>query len=105
MKFIIHVFTHDELWKLFCLDWKTGEELFKTSEIQRGNTIFADGMLYCYDERGKVALVKPEQDGFNVTGSFPVAFGENQHWAHLVIHNKRLYVRHGDFLMVYDIAE
>ena len=91
--------------KLFCLDWKTGEELFKTSEIQRGNTIFADGLLYCYDERGKVALIKPEQDGFNVMGSFPVPFGENQHWAHLVIHNKRLYVRHGDFLMVYSIAE
>jgi len=91
--------------KLICLDWKTGEELFFTKTIQRGNTIFAAGMLYCYDERGDVSLVKPEANGFNVISSFEVPYGANQHWAHLVIHNKRLYVRHGDALMVYSIAE
>ena len=91
--------------KLICLDWKTGEELYSSSQVQRGNTIFADGLLYCYDERGKVALVEPQLDGFNVISSFPVPYGANQHWAHLVIHNKRLYVRHGNALMVYDIAQ
>ncbi len=61
-------------------------------------------MLYCYDERGKVLLIKPEENSFNVISEFEVPYGENQHWAHLVIHNKRLFVRHGTSLMVYDIA-
>ncbi len=34
----------------------------------------------------------------------PVPFGTNTHWAHLVIKDKKLYVRHGTSLMVYDIA-
>ncbi len=29
--------------KLICLDWETGEELFFTKSMQRGNTIYADG--------------------------------------------------------------
>jgi len=89
--------------KLICLDWETGEELFSTKEFQKGNTIYADGLLYCYDERGKVGLVKPEESSFNVISEFKVPYGADQHWAHLVIHNKRLYVRHGTSLMVYDI--
>lgn len=90
--------------KLICLDWKTGEELYTTRDFQRGNTIMADGLLYCYDERGKVGLVMPEDSAFKVISSFEVPYGENQHWAHLVIHNKKLYVRHGNALMVYNIA-
>ncbi len=90
--------------KFICLDWETGEELFFTKSMQRGNTIYADELLYCYDERGKVLLIKPEENSFNIISEFKVPFGENQHWAHLVIHNKKLFVRHGTSLMVYDIA-
>lgn len=91
--------------KLICLDWNTGDELFSSKDIQKGNSIFADEMLYCYDERGTVGLVKPGTADFNLVSSFKVPYGENQHWAHLVIHNKRLYVRHGTALMVYDIKK
>jgi len=90
--------------KLFCLDWNTGEELFSTKKIQRGNTIFADGLLYCYDEKGNVNLVRPGENNFEIVSSFEVPYGKSQHWAHLVIHNKRLYIRHGTSLMVYSIA-
>jgi outer membrane protein assembly factor BamB len=91
--------------KFICLDWETGEELFFTKSMQKGNTIYADELLYCYDERGKVLLIKPEENSFNAISEFKVPYGENQHWAHLVIHNKRLFVRHGTSLMVYDIAK
>jgi outer membrane protein assembly factor BamB len=90
--------------QLICLDWDTGEELYSTSEFQRGNTIFAEGLLYCYDERGKVGLIQPGENDFNILGEFEVTYGERQHWAHLVINDKKLYVRHGDALMVYSIA-
>ena len=87
-----------------CLDWKTGKELFTEKILRNGNIILADNMLYCYGEGGNVALVEPLADKFNVVSKFKVPYGEKQHWAHLVINNKKLYVRHGSSLMVYSIA-
>ncbi len=91
--------------KWFCLDWNTGEELFVTKELRRGNTIYADGVLYFYDERGFVNLIQPDGANTKVISKFKVPYGSAQHWAHLVINNKKLYVRHGNSLMVYSIAE
>jgi len=34
-----------------------------------------------------------------------VAFGDREHWAHQVIANGRLYLRHGDALGCYDITQ
>lgn len=89
------------------LDWNTGkiikaEKLFKRPG---GNTIFADGLIYTYSEAGEVALIDPNNGDWNMISSFKVPYGEKQHWAHLVIHNKRLYVRHGSSMMVYDISK
>jgi outer membrane protein assembly factor BamB len=95
----------DKSRKWFVLDWKTGMELSSSELLSKtGNTIYADGMLYCYSENGEVALVEPKADGFNLISKFKVPFGANQHWAHLVINDKKLYVRHGTSLMVYSIA-
>lgn len=90
--------------KWYCLDWKTGEKLFETNEAGRGNTIFADGLLYFYDERGFVCLIKPEGENTKIISKFKVPYGSAQHWAHLVIAHKKLFVRHGNSLMVYSIA-
>jgi outer membrane protein assembly factor BamB len=95
----------DQNRKWFCLDWKTGEVLYSSSMMGKGNVIYADGMLYCYSERGNVGLVEPKDNEFVLKGKFRVPYGSDQHWAHLVIHNKRLYVRHGNSLMVYSLAE
>lgn len=91
--------------KWFCIDWETGEELYSSKMLKVGNIIFADGLLYCYGTGGKVGIVDPSTNNYNLISSFEVPYGEKYHWAHLVIHNKRLYVRHGTSLMVYDIAE
>ena len=96
--------TGDKNRKFFCLDWKTGKELFSTRDLAPANIIAADGLLYVYSETGKVNLVEPKTDTFNVISSFSVPFGADPHWAHLVIKDKKLYVRHGTSLMVYDIA-
>jgi outer membrane protein assembly factor BamB len=63
-----------------------------------------DGILYIYSESGKIFLVEPKTDGFNILSTFPVPFGADPHWAHLVIKDKKLYVRHGTSLMVYELA-
>lgn len=88
-----------------CVDWESGEELFNSIEIsKKGNIIYADGLMYWYSETGEIALVELLDDKFNIISKFEVPYGEKQHWAHLVIHNKRLYVRHGESLMVYNIS-
>ncbi len=89
--------------KWTCLDWKTGKELFSSSFLKNGTIISADGMLYCYDEAGYVALVQPTAEGFKEINKFKVPYGEKQHWAHLVVADKKLYVRHGNSLMAYSL--
>lgn len=90
--------------KWVSLDWKTGKELGTSTLVKNGNIILADGMLYCYGDCGNIALASPKPEGFEVKGKFKVPYGQKYHWAHTVIANKKLYVRHGDALMVYDIA-
>jgi outer membrane protein assembly factor BamB len=90
--------------KLICIDWKTGNEVYSLKDLAPCNIISNDGLLYIYAESGKVALVEPATDKFNIISTFTVPYGDGPHWAHLVVHNKRLYVRHGSSLMVYDIA-
>ena len=90
--------------KWYCIDWKTGKTLYASKMLKVGNVIFADGLLYCYADDGTVGLVEPKENDFNLISSFKVPFGEKQHWAHLVIDNNKLLVRHGNSLMVYSIA-
>lgn len=91
--------------KWFCLDWETGEELYSSKMLRVGNIIYADDLLYCYGTGGKVGIVDPKTNDYALLSSFKVPYGHKQHWAHLVIHNKVLYVRHGHSIMAYDIAE
>jgi len=68
------------------------------------SVLYADNMFYCYAERsGIIALVKPDPSKFDIVSSFEITLGKKEHWAHPVILDGRLYVRHGDVLMVYDI--
>jgi hypothetical protein len=50
-----------------------------------------------------VALVQITGTGIKKISSFKVPFGADQHWAHLVIDDGKLYVRHGNSLMAYDL--
>jgi outer membrane protein assembly factor BamB len=88
-----------------CIDWETGKTLYSADIFKSGNIIAAEGLLYCYSESGEIALVEPMEDHFKIKGRFRVPYGSMQHWAHPVIHHKKLYVRHGESLMVYNIAK
>ncbi|MDF1576330.1 MAG: PQQ-binding-like beta-propeller repeat protein [Bacteroidales bacterium] len=86
-----------------CLDWESGEEKYTSGEIGIGAVIYADGMLYCYTQKGELALVKPNPSGFQVVSMTKVAKGSEQHWAHPVIYDGILYVRHGRALVAYKV--
>ena len=87
----------------YCIDWNTGKTVYKDNKIGVGNVIACDGMLYCYSDKGEMALVKPGAEKFDVTGKFNITLGTNEHWAHPVIYKGVLYVRHGSTLMAYNI--
>lgn len=90
--------------KWVCMDWKTGEIEYVADWFTKGAMVFADGMLYVYDERwGNVGLVKPDPKGFNVVSSFKVNKGSGQHWAHPFIADGKMFLRHGDVLLVYNV--
>jgi outer membrane protein assembly factor BamB len=89
-----------------CIEWATGKKMYEEHWKCKGSVIAAEGLLYLFDEKsGNVGLVKPDPGKFEVISSFRVTEGSGPHWAHPVIHNGYLYLRHGKALMVYDIKE
>ena len=86
-----------------CLEWETGKEMYASATIAKGTLIYADGMLYCYSERGELALVKADPSGFQIVSKTRVMLGSEQHWAHPMIHDGVLYVRHGKALIAYKV--
>jgi len=89
---------------LVCLDWKTGKVLWNAPEVGMAVVTAADGMLYVYGMDGAMRLVKPNPATYEPAGQFAVSRGTGEHWAHPTIANGRLYVRHGDALMSYEIG-
>ena len=69
------------------------------------SSILADGLFYCYGDDSRVALVQMSPKGRKVISKFKITKGGGDHWARLAISDGRLYVRHGDALIVYDIKD
>ena len=86
-----------------CIAWESGEEMYVSSELGKGVVIYADGMLYCYSDQGELALAEADPSGFKVVSKTKVTKGSEQHWAHPVIHEGVLYLRHGSALIAYKI--
>jgi outer membrane protein assembly factor BamB len=86
-----------------CLDWESGKEMYTSNEIGHGVVIYADGMLYCYSQRGELAMVEADPSGFKVVSKTRVTMGSEQHWAHPVIYDGVLYLRHGKALIAYKV--
>jgi outer membrane protein assembly factor BamB len=88
-----------------CIDWKTGKKIWEEHWNCKGSIIAAEGMLYIYDEKmGYVGLLNADPEKFNLISSFQVTQGNSgPFWAHPVIHNGVLYIRHTNALMAYNI--
>jgi outer membrane protein assembly factor BamB len=86
-----------------CIDWKTGAEKYADKTLGKGVVIYADGMLYCYSDKGELALAEANPAGFKLASQTKVELGSDQHWSHPVIDNGRLYLRHGNVLIAYKI--
>ncbi|NVO18935.1 MAG: PQQ-like beta-propeller repeat protein [Bacteroidetes bacterium] len=86
---------------LVCINAQTGIEQ-DSLKIGCGATILADNLLYYYNQRGEMNLVKPGEKMEKIS-SFKVSQGTKEHFCIPVIANGILYIRHGRSLMAYDI--
>jgi outer membrane protein assembly factor BamB len=88
-----------------CIEWATGKKMWEEHWNTKGSVIAAEGMLYIYEEKlGNIGLVKVNPEKFDLVSSFKVTLGDvGPFWAHPVIHNGILYLRHSNAFMAYDI--
>ncbi len=97
---------HNSRGKWISANWETGETNWETEWINKGSIISADNMLYMYEEkRGNLALVEPTADSLKIVSSFIIEDGAGPHWAHPAIYNGKLFIRHGDVLLIYNIKK
>lgn len=87
---------------LLCLSESSGQ-VMATPRLGSG-TLVSDGRrLYLYTLDGTVQLVDPHQGRPEVVSSFKISKGTKEHFAHPVIAQGRLFLRHGQALMVYNL--
>jgi outer membrane protein assembly factor BamB len=88
----------------FSFDWKSGRTLYQRKDVTTGAAVFADGRLYCMAEDGRVALLKPEADKFELAGQFRlVPKRVSDAWVHPVLLDGRLYLRYQSTLWCFDV--
>ena len=88
-----------------CIDWKTGEQKYSSTEVGKGVAIAANKNLIGYSEKGELFMAEANPSGLKVISKTKVTLGSEQHWAHPVIHKGILYVRHGNTLIAYKISQ
>jgi outer membrane protein assembly factor BamB len=89
-----------------CINWNTGRKMWEDHWHCKGSIISAEGLLYIYDERqGNVGLLRVNPEKFDLISSFRIKAGSGPYWAHPVINNGVLYIRHGEALMAYNIKQ
>lgn len=98
-----HVYGSNLKDKWVCLEAEGGAVVSETSAAGTNAFIYADGLLYCYGEKGMLSLVNVSPKGYEPISQFKVTQGGGQHWAHPVIADGQLYIRHGDALIAYTI--
>jgi len=88
-----------------CIEWNTGKKMWEEHWNNKGSIISAEGMLYIYEEKsGNVGLLRANPEKFDLVSSFKITQGDaGPFWAHPVIHNGILYIRHSNALMAYNI--
>lgn len=88
--------------KLKCMDASSGKVIDILAGMF-GTLIYADGQLYCYNDNGTVSLININGPKMGVVSKFKITKGGKEHFAHPVIVNGVLYIRHGNALMAYQI--
>ena len=100
-----HIYTgSDSKRVLLCADATTGQ-FIDSLKAGNGSLALADNMLYYYNQRGEMNLVKPGPSKMELISKFKITAGTKEHFSHPVINDGVLYIRRGKALMAYDIRK
>jgi outer membrane protein assembly factor BamB len=97
---------------LVAMEMKTGKVAWKDRSVDKGNCIFAENLLYCQGESGKIGLIEPSPAVYKEISRFafqpaeqsgPFWAPSGHMWTVPSIANGRLYLREQDNLFAYDI--
>ena len=95
--------TFNGLWR--SINFMTGEIGYTSRSFGKGSIHYADGLFYCLSEDDKtVGLVQPAPTEFIELSHFELPNeAEGSSWAHPVVLDGRLYLRHAQYLYCYDV--
>jgi outer membrane protein assembly factor BamB len=88
---------------LTCLEFATGNVLWRDRSVGKGSVMFADGNLYIQGENNVFGLAEATPSGYREKGRFSIPDKGLPSWAHPVVSDGRLYVRNQDTLLVYNV--
>lgn len=90
---------------LVCIDFATGEVLWRERDAPKGSLMMADGRLYLRAEDGTMILIEPNRLVYRERGRFQQPERtELPAWTHPVIANGKLYLRDQETLYCYDVS-
>ena len=89
------------------VDFWTGEVGYVERSVGPGSLHYADGLIYGLSERNRTAiLLKPDPEKYVELGRFRLPNdADGMSWAHPVVADGRLYLRHAQFLYCYDVKK
>ena len=89
---------------LTCIEFSTGEVMWRDRSVGKGSVTYADGHLYVLSENNVMGLVEASPVEYVEKGRFQTPDQSWPSWAHPVVSGGRLYVRSQEVLGVYDLA-
>ncbi len=100
-----YIYTSQYKPRRYCSVDATTGQVVDSLKFEKGAIIAADGLLYCYTEKGKVGLVKPDNGKMELISSFKMPVGKKEYFTIPVIADGVLYLRQGDAMLAYDIRK
>ena len=92
--------------RMSCFDPKDGREVYTVEGASKTSFCITPVGMITYDEKGgKVMLVEVGADTHKVISSFAIDYGNGPHWSSPVVANGVLYLRHGNTIAAFDIAQ
>jgi hypothetical protein len=90
-----------------CVEFGAGKVAWKERAPARGSAavLYADGHLIFRYDRGEVLLIEATPEAMKIKGRFEPPQDDGPAWPHPVIHKGRLYLRHSNLLLCYDLRK
>ncbi|TWU36108.1 hypothetical protein [Novipirellula artificiosorum] len=90
---------------LTCLDFHTGDVLWRDRKAPKGSLLVANEQLYLRSEEDEILLIEPSQEEFIERGRFVQPDRSRAPaWAHPIVANGKLFIRDQGLLFCYDVS-